>query len=185
VCVPAIANIFPRRWYPPEPGENRKPGSPTYTGEFLDGFGNKVTVHAVFNPHAVKQAPEPLTHRAPGYGIIEFDRTARKITVTNWPRWVDATRPGAEPCDGWPITIGQTANGFPQSGWLLEEVRTDEKDAVIQVVDQSSDDILYTYRIQGQTFRPAVPKDGMYTVKVLSADGKPTVVRKDQKARKS
>ena len=55
ICTPAISNIFPRRWYPPQPGENRKPNEANYTGDFLDGFGNHVTVHAIANP----QRPQP------------------------------------------------------------------------------------------------------------------------------
>ncbi|MEO7650744.1 MAG: alkaline phosphatase D family protein, partial [Bryobacteraceae bacterium] len=133
VCVPAIANIFPRRWYPAEPGGNRKPGAPRNSGEYLDGFGNKVTIHAVFNPQAVEYAPRPLHQRAPGYGIIVFDRATRKITVTNWPRWVDATAAGAKPCPGWPITIDQTDNGMPRRGLALETVTARVDGAIVQV----------------------------------------------------
>jgi len=83
VCVPAVANIFPRRWYPPEPGRNPRPHDARCTGEFLDGFGNKVTVAAVFNPQAFPHEPRPLHQRAPGYGIVRFDRRLRRIHVTN------------------------------------------------------------------------------------------------------
>ena len=47
LCVPSIANTWPRRWYPPQPGKNWKAGDPPYTGNFLDGFGNHMTVFAV------------------------------------------------------------------------------------------------------------------------------------------
>src|SRR5947208_16028154 len=55
ICTPAVSNIFPRRWYPPRPGHNPKPHSPRNTGEFLDGFGNKMTVHTVFNPQQIDE----------------------------------------------------------------------------------------------------------------------------------
>jgi hypothetical protein len=45
--------------------------------------------------------------RAPGYGIITFDRSDHTITMANWPRWVDPSSPGAKPYPGWPITIRQ------------------------------------------------------------------------------
>ena len=32
ICVPSVANIFPRRWYPSQPGRNRKPGTPAIPG---------------------------------------------------------------------------------------------------------------------------------------------------------
>ena len=44
LCVPSVANFWPRRWYPPEPGQNRWDGAPPYAGDFLDGFGNALVV---------------------------------------------------------------------------------------------------------------------------------------------
>jgi alkaline phosphatase D len=106
VCVPAVSNLFPRRWYPPMTGKNPPKGGGRNTGEFVDGFGNKVTVHAVFNPQAVAHEPKIVHQRAPGFGIVEFDRAARTTTVTIWPRWEDPAKPGAKPVAGWPIVIG-------------------------------------------------------------------------------
>ncbi len=34
IVSPATGNIFPRRWFPPYEGGNRKPGSPRYTGNY-------------------------------------------------------------------------------------------------------------------------------------------------------
>ncbi|MBI1898613.1 MAG: alkaline phosphatase D family protein [Acidobacteria bacterium] len=183
VCCPAIANIFPRRWYPPEPGQNRKPGAPDYTGEFLDGFGNKVTVHAIFNPSAVKFAPRQLQQRAPGYGIIEFDRTTRKITVAVWPRWIDATQPGARPVEGWPITIDQTDNGLNGARYALEAVKA-APGSILQVADQGANEIVYTYRMPGDSFTPKVFSEGAYTVRVMDPAGKPVRTLKDRKTRR-
>lgn len=165
ICVPSVANVWPRRWFPPEPGKNQKPGAPKYTGEFLDGFGNKITVHAVSNPHAVKHEPAALMQRAPGYGIITFDRRSRNLTMANWPRWVDATRPGAKPYDGWPITIHQLDNGFPKDGIALKPVpRTG---TLIQVVERNTGEIAYTYRTGQPNFVPRAPKTGNWEVRIL------------------
>jgi hypothetical protein len=49
-CVPAISNVWPRRWFPHYDGQNRQDDKPKYTGEYKDGFGNLITVHAVSNP---------------------------------------------------------------------------------------------------------------------------------------
>ena len=38
-------------------------------------------------------------------------------------------------------------------------------DPVVQVVEESSNEILYTIRIQGNTFLPKVYANGKYTVK--------------------
>lgn len=176
ICVPSVANIFPRRWFPSEPGRNRRPGAPRNTGEFTDGFGNKITVQAVSNPVAVGVEPKALYERAPGYGIVIFDRATRKITIANWPRWVDPAQPGAKPYPGWPITIDQTDNGMPRKGFTLGRIDTGLTDPVLQVIDQGSGEIVYTLRIKGSSFEPKVFHAGVYTVK---ADGK---VWKDRRA---
>jgi len=111
ICVPSVANFWPRRWFPEAEGANRTPGAPRNTGDYLDGFGNKMTVHAVSNPFAHGIAPADINDRAPGYGIVLFDRATRRITLANWPRWVDPSKPGARPYPGWPVRIHQDDNG--------------------------------------------------------------------------
>ena len=108
--------------------------------------------------------------RAPGYGIITFDRKTRKITLANWPRWVDTSKPDAKPYPGWPITIDQLDNGYPKDGLVLEEVKSEKPDPVVQVINEASGEIVYTFRIQGNTFTPRVRRPGVYTVKVLETE---------------
>ena len=107
ICVPSVANFWPRRWFPEQEGANREPGAPRNTGDYLDGFGNKMTVLAVSNPFKYGIEPADINDRAPGYGIVTFDRLERSVTLANWPRWVDPSAPGAKPYPGWPITIRQ------------------------------------------------------------------------------
>ncbi len=184
ICVPSVANVWPRRWYPPMAGRNRKPGSPKYTGEFLDGFGNKVTVHAVSNPTEVGIEPAAINRRAPGYGIVVFDRATRKITIANWPRWVDPSRPGAKPYAGWPITTNQLDNGMPKPGLSLGPIRmSDMVDPVVQVIDQGSGEVIYTVRIKGTSFTPRVFKAGTYTVKVTDPDRRYEMIHRDLEAK--
>ena len=111
ICVPSVANFWPRRWFPDAEGANREPGAPRNTGDYLDGFGNKMTVLAVSNPFKHGIEPADINDRAPGYGIITFDRVERTITFAAWPRWVDPKAPGAKPYPGWPITIRQPPDG--------------------------------------------------------------------------
>ncbi len=167
ICVPSVANVWPRRWFPPEPGANRAPGAPKYTGEFLDGFGNRVTVHAVSNPHAVDAEPADIMHRAPGYGIIALNRAERTLTIANWPRWVDPAAENAEPYPGWPITLHQLDNYSRAPAAYLPELLVDgPPDAVIQVEDEVTGEIVYTLRIAGNGLRPPVFSDGPFTVRV-------------------
>ncbi len=165
LCVPSVANVWPRRWFPETPGENRKPGAPNYTGQFIEGFGNKVTVHAVSNPHEVDVEPKALFRRAPGYGIVTFDRATRNITIANWPRWIDATKPSAKPYPGWPVTINQLDNGFPKSGPALKPVPA--AGTVIQIVNKDTGEIAYTLRTMRANFTPRAPKPGNWEVRIL------------------
>jgi len=186
ICVPAVANVWPRRWYPSEPGRNRRPGNPRYTGEFVDGFGNKMTVHAVSNPTAVGVKPAALHDRAPGYGIIVFDRQSRDITIANWPRWVDPAEPGAKPYEGWPIRINQLDSGLTGARWELDRIETPGVvEPVVQVVDQQSGEVVYTVRVRGSSFTPRVWKQGVYTVRVSEPAKRYQREHRDQKARLS
>ncbi|MCY4596116.1 MAG: alkaline phosphatase D family protein [Bryobacterales bacterium] len=170
ICVPSVANIFPRRWYPSEEGRNRRPGAPRNTGEFLDGFGNKVTVHAVSNPQANGIEPTALFQRAPGYGIVKFRRTDRTIEFANWPRWINASEQGAKPYPGWPIQISQNESGLPRAFTLPPIDAEGATDPVVQVIDESNGEIVFTFRIQGSAFTPTVRRPGSYTVRVIDTD---------------
>ena len=167
ICVPSIANFWPRRWYPPQPGGNRKPGSPKYTGEHKDFFGNLVTVHAVSNPVITGIEPTNLHDRAPGYGIIKFKESDRTIEFANWPRHVDPAKSGAKPYDGWPVLVSQQANyGRKAKAWLPKVEVSGMVDPVVQVIDEASKEIIYTLRISGTEFSPKVFAKGKYTLNV-------------------
>ena len=167
LCVPSISNVWPRRWFPAEGGANRAPGAPKYTGDFEDGFGNKMTVHAVSNPVFTGKEPSNLYDRATGYGIIRFRRTDRDVIVECWPRFVDPNAAGAEPYGGWPVRFNQMDNhGRNALGHLPRIEVTGMTDPVVQVINEADGEIVYTIRIKGRSFRPMVFEDGTYTVTV-------------------
>jgi PhoD-like phosphatase len=99
--VPASVNtIYERWWHPDEDaaGANRDPNSPLpFTGDYLDGFGNHLTMHAYANPDAGFDGE--------GYGLIRFDKAAREATFECWPRTVDVSDPEAQQFVGWPVTV--------------------------------------------------------------------------------
>jgi hypothetical protein len=166
LCVPSIANFWPRRWFPPTAGANRQPGSPRYTGDHVDGFGNKMTVHAVANPHRYGKEPTRLHERAPGYGIARFDHRDRTISLAAWPRWADPSR-GDAPYPGWPVVFGQVDNyGRMPIAHLPTLAVTGTSDPVVQVVQESSGEAIYTLRISGGHFTPMVFAEGSYTLHV-------------------
>lgn len=172
VCTPAISSIWPRRWWPPHEGKNPLNGKRN-TGDYLDKFGNKLTILATACP---AQYPGPgldgLRLRATGYSILTCDKTTRKITVTQWPRWMDPSKADAKPYDGWPIEIDQLDNGLWGAAWELDRMETPEfQDPVVQVRDESNGEIVYTVRIRGTSFTPKVRKAGTYSVLAFDPDG--------------
>jgi alkaline phosphatase D len=166
LCVPSVANFWPRRWYPPTPGGNRPADAPRYAGDFRDGFGNLMTVHAVSNPALWGHEPEVLHNRAPGYGIARFNRTTRKVTLEAWPRWADP-KAGDPPYPGWPVRFQQIDGYGKEPVGFLPTLRVEGmENPVVQVVSEAGGEILYTLRIQGREFTPAVFEPGSYSIAV-------------------
>ena len=166
ICSPAISNIFPRRWYPPSAGANAKTGALRNTGEYLDGFGNHMTVHAVANPQQFGVTPHALNERAPGFGLVIFDKKARVIRLENYPRWADFSK--AEIYPGWPITIHQTDNGLNGAKW---ELRLPAKvSGVVRVVTADSKEHVVAWPSASAIDRIPVWSDGTYDVMVGSRE---------------
>jgi len=166
LCVPSVANFWPRRWYPPAPGQNRPPDGPAYTGDFRDGFGNLMTVYAVSNPARWGHDPAALHDRAPGYGIARFNRRTRLVSLEAWPRWADP-RTGDGPYPGWPVTFRQEEGyGRTARGYLPTVVVEGMEDPVVQVISEAGGEVLYTLRIRGSRFTPRVFESGSYTLRV-------------------
>jgi hypothetical protein len=169
LCVPSVANFWPRRWYPPGGGPDRSDGRTPGTGEFLDGFGNRMTVLAVSNPARWERDPTALHDRAPGYGIARFNRFTREVSLEAWPRWADPEA-GDRPYPGWPVRFRQE-DGYGREPWgfLPTLVVEGTIDPVVQVVDPDGE-IVYTLRIRGDRFTPRVFEPGRYTVRVVETD---------------
>ncbi len=177
---PAIANVWPRRWFPPTPDTRRAPDAPPYTGRHLDGFGNHMTVHAVANPVRSGKQPEALYDRVPGYGIIRFHRSQRTITAEAWPRWIDPSASDAAQYAGWPVTIAQEDNyGRAREGFLPALEIEGPQEPVVQVVHEQSGEVLYTLRAQAGVFRPWVFDAGAtYSVAVGESPGERLVAQR-------
>lgn len=173
---PAMINSYYARWWWPadeKPGGNPVPGSPLpWTGDYLDGLYNHITMLAYANPafdnikvmKENQRNPEALL--GDGYGLVRFNKKSRRITFECWPRYADLSQGDAAQYPGWPITFRMEENdGRQVFGYLNELVFDSGKDPVVQVVNESNGEILYTQRIQGHRFRPQVYAAGRYTVK--------------------
>ncbi len=163
-CVPSVANTWPRRWYPAQPGENHVSGDPLYTGDYKDGFGNWMSVFAVANPYKTGVSPESCNDRVPGWGLIRFDTGDRSMILECWPRWEDPTKLGAKQYSDWPKTINQLDNLGSSSGLRLPALNFKGKaKPVIRVVSEDSK-FQYFLKIPTQDFSPPVQSPGKYMV---------------------
>ena len=166
LCVPSIANLYLRWWAPLEPGKNRAPGMPEHCGEFLDGFGNKITMVACANP-TPEENHDKLTTRAAGFGVARFNRKTRNVTLECWPRNADVSDPKTKQYAGWPVTFDHEDNYGRNAVAYLPTIQVaGMTNPVVQVIDEAGGEIVYTLRIRGATCRPKVFKKGTYTLKV-------------------
>lgn len=164
---PALNNIFPRRWWPPVANHQPLPGKASYTGNFLDGFGNRMTVYAVANPSLSGLKPAVMYDRATGYGIVTFNKAKRTIHTECWPRYVDPREKPEGQYPGWPVTVLQSENyGRKAEAWLPEIKVTGPKDQLIEIIDEETQEMVYSLRIKGNSFKPKVFAEGLYTIRV-------------------
>lgn len=99
--VPAIVNDYYSRWWWPEdekagPNPNANTTLP-WTGDYLDGFDNKISMKAYVNPES--------NSKGGGYGLIRLNKATQEATFECWPRYVDVTQEEAQQFEGWPMTV--------------------------------------------------------------------------------
>jgi len=103
--APAIVNTYYNRWWHPldeKAGKNKDDKNPLpFTGDYVDGLGNKITMHAYANI----VGPDKLSD---GFGIVRFNKKEKSVTFESWDRFTDVTKKGAQQMPGWPRTIRQT-----------------------------------------------------------------------------
>jgi hypothetical protein len=178
-CVPSIAAGYPRSWLPDKEGKpvrNRPAHGLPNTGDYLDGLGNYVTVHAVGNP-AAKNRPgriNTLHDKASGFGIVRLNKVEGTITMECYRLQIDAKnlKPGDQ-FPGWPKTIHFTENDGRKPAAYLPDLRVRGlTNPVVQVVDEKTGEIVYTLRVRGSQFtRPKVfDKQATYTVHIGDPD---------------
>lgn len=172
-CTPAIANLWLRWWQPKLPGKNRPKGAPTYTGDFLDGFQNKMTVLAAANPTLPERKEGgKLSTRAAGFGVVRYHKPSRNITFECWGRDVDIADPNAKQYTGWPITINQKDNFKIKKGFELPMLQLSKPNQVITVRETQTDRVYSSLRIKGNTYQPKVLTEGEYTLEIGEGNNK-------------
>ncbi|MCL4402614.1 MAG: hypothetical protein M1436_08140, partial [Acidobacteria bacterium] len=203
--IPPVANKY-RRWFDPAaPGRNRQSGAPPFTGDHVDGFGNKITLYAVANP---KVSPREIlasggltgdqrpaaassertqfysrtevsyagvldwhtildrTLSPDGFGIIRMDKAAQTIRFESWP-WTSSLKNGRGQHPGWPVTVTLAeCDGRVPVEYLPDLKISGIDDAMVQVIEADSGEIVYTTRAKAGFYRPGVFRHGRYRVRV-------------------
>ena len=163
---PAIVNTIYGRWWKPEdekPGPRPIQNSPLpWTGDFEDGLGNKITMHAYANPEDRKDELK----RADGFGVAKFNKKNRTITFECWPRFAKVSDGDKAQFPGWPVTVKMAQNdGRSVRGWL-PRLSFSKPNPVVQVINEKTGEVLYTVRVQGKSFQPKVYSMDPHSVRV-------------------
>ena len=183
---PAIANFFPRCFDPDHPMAGRTNVVRDYKGDFFfdgsDGrpasqFPHHLQLVAAANPLEYYNQtsginPTNLNDRGAGYGLAKINKRTREITFECWPRHADPEQPqtGAQFPD-WPVTIRQVDNEGRTPTGFLRTVRSESDDPVVTVFNESGDDLVYSLRIRGRSFKPPVFDNGTtYRVELRERD---------------
>ena len=162
---PALNNIWPRRFWPNVDSSKHTYENPSYLGEHVDGFGNKMTVFAVANPHDTGKEPKILHNRAVGYGLVTFNKKKRTIKTECWPRFIDPTTPNSQ-YPGWPVTVTQEDN-YPRkaAAWLPKMEWVGDFNPVLKVFDIDGK-LVYAIRPKTSGYTPKVFAKGKYRIEV-------------------
>ena len=165
---PAV-NCGYTRWFEPEKAPWLKPRQAGLTGDFIDSFGNPMTVLAVKNGAVQPRGAdvlEVLEEKSSGIGIVSFDKKRRKVRIDCYPYRADVTKPNTQ-WPGWPVEIDLLENyGRKVSGHLPTLSVAGVKQPLFEVTDQLTGELVYALRTPEPTFRPHVFAGGPYTVRV-------------------
>jgi len=181
-CPSSRANSL-RVWRPKKPGVNRDPDEPDYTGDFFDGFGNRMTIRAVLDPDSSfpktyrnKDGSILDTHLAScsGFGMLHFNKSELTITFESWPIFDAETPPGDHrQHPGWPCSISVSDNYSRKPFAYLPELDlAGFCRPAIKVTSRETGELVYARRVLNTRFAPPVFESGTYTVEILDLDGK-------------
>ena len=179
---PALVNTIYGRWWWPK---NEKAGggdaiksSLPWVGDYEDGLGNKITMFAYANPDHLNmktlREDSSRENRGDGYGIVRFNKITGQTVFECWPRFSDVNRGDSEQFLGWPIRFNVTENDGRNAVAHLKAVRLPVPNAVVELTDSQTGELVYCYRAKGETFKAPVFKKGKYTLK--AGKDKPTQV---------
>lgn len=168
---PAIVNTIYGRWWHPEdekPGGGEPVGGPNpWVGDYEDGLGNKITMLAYANPENRKDR----MIRGDGYGIVRFHKPSGKTTFECWPRFADLSKGDAEQYAGWPLSFNAAENDGRKPIGHLEKVKLPVENAVVELTNDETGELVYCFRTTGKTFKAPVYSKAKHTLKAGKDQG--------------
>lgn len=170
---PAIMNVWPRRWAPfaeRTAGDHPDP----LIGDYVDGFGNKISMMAYANATVQPKRNDPSTWGglAEGYGLIRFNTNERTITMECWPRWIDVTSDNAWQYKHWPLTVTQDEQYGREPMAFLPTINiSGVEEPVVQVIHSSTGELLYTKRWDSSAVTAHTFIEGEHTVRIGEQPG--------------
>ncbi len=168
---PAVNVGYPRWWEPNEKPQNRPEGAQEFCGEFLDHFGNRLTVLAYANGAVAPQGDvlERMRQKASGYGLVTFNKKERTIRFDCWPYLADPAQDEQFP--GWPITVREQDNARRKPHAFLPRLRFEELvSPVVEVIDEATGELVYALRVNTPEFDPPIYTPGTYTIRILQPE---------------
>lgn len=177
---PPINTGYPR-WFEPDKAPWTKPKQAGLTGDFTDSYGHPMTVLAVKNGAVAPQRDNVLHYmdeKSSGFGMVRFDKRRRKIRIECWPYLADFSDASAQ-MPGWPVEIDMLDNYARQPAGHLPPLKiAGVAQPLIEVIDQTSGEMIYALRVPTPEFRPHVFGPGKHIVKVSDPEtGKSTELR--------
>lgn len=178
LCTPAIFVGYERRFLPERLGwpiKNPPDPNRSNTGYYEDAFGNLTYVYAVGNPEDKPSHDSRYRlgqDRASGFSLVRFDQAKRTIAIEAYHFLADLNKQNAEnQFPGWPYTISQWDNyGRQPAGYLPTVQVSGTQNPVIMVTNETTGDLEYAVRMQGNEWSPKVFSTDQYTVKVGDPD---------------
>lgn len=164
-CIPSLTNQNSQIWNPSVSGINRSEGQPSYTGCFYDGFGNMIDVKAV-HPNTSDEKSQESENQSGGYAIFRLNKKTQEITMECLPNNCNSPDSEIEQYPGWPVTISLENNYAKTSNLYLPVIRVNGLNShpVFQIINEKTNEIVYTIRAKTAYYRPKVFQKGLYTI---------------------
>ncbi len=178
---PALVNtIYGRWWWPVQElagGGVAVNSQLPWVGDYEDGLGNRITMHAYANPEAGSQEGHvkelDKLHRGDGYGLCRIDTTTGDITFECWPRFADVNKGASAQYPGWPIQIKASDNDGRLPVAYLPPVKLPSHNAVVELTNLDTGELVYCYRAKGDVFRAPVYESSQATYQIKAGHDRP------------